>query len=641
VLGTYASTLVVIGSAVLVGQAVLVVCGWRRPSWIAPVVGLGPILALAWGAIQLPGEGATGLGAIALLSAVSVVVLVGRLRGVGAALRDGIPIAAITLLAASIPFIVEGRFGVLGTGFNVDMSQHLFAADWLAGADGAEPGLVKQGYPLGPHALAIVGAEAGGGNLVQGFGGLTIAVPVLAALCALAVLRELPPLRRAVGAVLVALPYLVASYLAQGQIKELLQGFFLLGFALCLHELAAGPAGDDPPRRRLLAAVPLAAIALGSLYSYSAPGLAWLGGAAVLFAAAELYRRREQGVAAVVLGAVLPVAIGLAVLFAGIAPELGRVVEFQGSAVKVASGGDRAEPPFDRPSRTRERGQDGGGGGGDERDERSNNELGNLFNEISPPEALGIWPSGDFRVDPGGGAVPGAVFYLGAALAVLAFLLGLARWLPRGETAVPAALAAAVAIWFTSWAVATPYTAAKALMMVAPLAMLVSVRELVSPEVLSPRCGSRGALAPAVVGVAFVLGAGASSLLALGNAPVGPEEYSSGLARVRSIFERRPTLVLADPEGLASEHGRDFLAWEARGGEPVCIEPATVGNRARLPEGIQYVVTTLGESEPPFAGLSLRSRQDPYALWERRGAVKTEPPQGEVGNPSECGLALG
>ena len=107
---------------------------------------------------------------------------------------------------------------------------------------------------------------------------MTIAVPVLAALCSLVVLRELPPVRRAIAAALVALPYVVASYLAQGQFKELLEGLFLLGFALCLHQLAAGWAAGGPPRMRHLAAVPLAAIALGSLYSYSAPGLAWLGG---------------------------------------------------------------------------------------------------------------------------------------------------------------------------------------------------------------------------------------------------------------------------------------------------------------------------------------------------------------------------
>jgi len=645
-LGTYAATLVLCASALLVGQALLLACGWRRWSWLSPVVGLGPLVAVAWGAVQLPGEGATALAAVGLVSLVALLALAGRVEGVGEAVREGLPAGAIALAAASIPFIVEGRFGVLGTGFNVDMSQHLFAADWLADPNGTEPGLVKQGYPLGPHGLAITASEAGGGNLVHGFGGLTVAIPVLAALCSLTVLRRLPPVRRAAAAVLVALPYVVASYLGQGQFKELLEGLFLLGFALCLHELARGWSTALPPRRRLLAAVPLAAIAIGALYSYSAPGLAWLGGAAILFAAAELLRRRREVRPAVAARrAALPVAIGLVVMIAGAAPELGRVVDFQGNAVKVANAGDRGEPPF----RTRPRPPDVpdraeapiGDDARDESRQRFNNDRGNLFHQISPLEALGIWPTGDFRLDPGEGAVPAVPYYALALLGAAALLLALRRWVRRGETAVPAALAAAIAIYLAARAVGTPYTAAKAVMMIAPLAMLVAVRELLSPDVLSASGRPPRAVAVAALAAGFLLGAGASSLLALGNAPVGPDDYSPGLAKMRSAFEGEPTLVLANPGELESEHARDFLAWEARGGDPVCIEPAMAATGDAPPAGIRYVVTTEGETEPPFAGLSRNRIEEPYALWVRRGRVDGLAPIGERGNPSECGLGLG
>lgn len=649
-LGTYASTLVVVGSAALVGQALLLVCGWRRWSWLAPVVGLGPVTALAWGAVQLPGEGLTALGAVAVVSVACLVGLVGRVEGVGGAVREGLPAALVTLVAASIPFIVEGRFGVLGTGFNVDMSQHLFAADWLADPVGPAPGLVGQGYPLGPHGLAVAAAEPGGGNLVHGFGGLTIAVPVLAALSSLAVLRKLPPVRRALGAALVGLPYMVASYLAQGQFKELMQGLFLLGFALCLQEITSGGApaavgSGEGSRQRRLAAVPLAAIALGALYSYSAPGLVWLGAAGVVFAVAELVRRRRvQQPSVLARRAVVPVAVGLVVLVAGAAPELGRVVDFQGSAVKVANAGDRGEAPFERP-RDQGRAGDGGSSGGEAHEHRKgrrfNNDLGNLFGEIWPLSALGIWPTGDFRLEPGDGAVPAVAFYVGAALGLVALAFGLRRWLRRGETAVPAALVAAVAIYLAARVVGTPYTDAKAVMMIAPLAMLIPVRELLAPDVLRLDAGSLRGRAAAALAAAFVLGAAVSSLLALGNGPVGPTDYSSGLARVRSIFEGQPTLVLADPHELRSENGRDFLAWEARGGDPVCIEGADPDSRGPSPAGFQYVVTTEGEDAPPFAGLELRRASEPYALWERRGGVDGRPPAGEQGNPSECGLALG
>ena len=55
-----------------------------------------------------------------------------------AALRGAMPIALAAIALASLPFFVEGRFGILGTGLNPDMSQHLLAADRLAsgGASG-------------------------------------------------------------------------------------------------------------------------------------------------------------------------------------------------------------------------------------------------------------------------------------------------------------------------------------------------------------------------------------------------------------------------------------------------------------------------------------------------------------------------
>ena len=642
-LGTLASTLLVCGAALLIGQAVLAACGWHRWSWLAPVVGLGPLLAVAWGAVQLPGEGVAALVAVAALCAMSLAVLVGRLEGLPVVVREGSPVALATLALASIPFFVEGRFGVLGTGFNVDMSQHLFAADWLADPVGSTPGLVKQGYPLGPHGLAAAAAELAGGNLVHGFNGLTLAVPVLASLASLVVLRELPPLRRAVGAALVALPYVVASYLAQGQFKELIQGLLLLGFALALHELARGWADGGPPRRRYLAGIPLAAIALGALYSYSAPGLAWLGAAAILFAAAELARRRSEGVRIVAGRAAAPIAVGVVVLAIGAAPELGRVVDFQGNAVNVASGNDHSDPPFDRrPDAGADAGGDGDrDGGGDGERRRHDNELGNLFNQISPAEALGVWPSGDFRVDPGDGAVPAVVFYAGVLLGALALLVSLRRWLRRGETAVPAALLGAALVYVAALAAATPYTAAKAVMMIAPLAMLISVRELLAPDVLTVTTARGRGRVLAAIGAAFVLAAGASSLLALGKAPVGPDEYSPGLSRMRSIFEGESTLVLADPVALRDEHARDFLAWEARGGDPVCIEAAVAEPGSPPPAGIRYVVTTDGESEPPFAGLTRARTNGPYTVWERRGRVRDLPPDGERGSPSECALGLG
>ena len=102
--------------------------------------------------------------------------------------------------------------------------------------------------------------------------------------------------------------------------------------------------------------------------------------------------------------------------------------------------------------------------------------LGNLFNPISPIEALGIWPSGDFRLDPGAGFAPAFAFYVGGAIGALALALGLVRALQAGETALASALVAGAVLYVYALVAGTPYQEAKALAIVAPIAMLIAAR---------------------------------------------------------------------------------------------------------------------------------------------------------------------
>jgi hypothetical protein len=626
VFATYASAvLVCLGSAVI-GQAALVVCGWRQRSWLGPPVGLALLLAVAWGAVRLPGEDTAALVAVGVLTAVSLVMLLRTRPGrLGRAFAEGLAPALLTLAGASIPFLVEGHFGVLGTSFNPDMGQQLFAADWFLRSDRPEPGLLEGGYPLGPHALAAGLTVATGGNLVSAFAGITIAVPVLAALTSLVALLELAPVRRTVGAALVALPYMAASFLAQGLFKELMQALFLLAFALCLHALARGDPVGRTGRSHLAAAVPLGLIAIGSVYAYSAPGLVWLGGSAALFALAELVRARRDHarIGPVARNAAAPAALAVIVLAVGAAPEAGRMVEFRGTAVDVA----RAESPDERDAGTAgapAQGRRNASGGGDPPEServRFDNELGNLFNEISPLEALGVWPTGDFRLDPGAGAAPAIVFYACGALGLLALGVGLVRWLRRGETAVPAALAAAVAVYVAAYVASTPYTAAKAVLMIAPLATLIPVRELLVPgfHLAGTVPGRRRIPRPALslLALAFVIGAGFSSVLALANAPVGPREYSSALAEFRSrVIDSPATMVFVSPRQLREEHAEEFVAWDLRGVPGLRIEPGGGETRAGdPPPGVEFAITGRVGPNPPYRGATLELRRDPYRLW--------------------------
>jgi hypothetical protein len=539
-LGTYASFLVVIGAAVLVGQAILAACG--RPAWsrLAPAVGLAALCALAWSTVRLPGEGTAALVAIALAAAIGALYL----RALAwAPLRGAVWIGLAAVALASLPFIAEARFGILGTGLNPDMSQHLFAADRLA--SGGSERLIADGYPLGPHAI-VVAVAALGPSTVEAFGGLTLAIAFAACLAPLALLDEVGGWRRAAAALCIGFAYLVAAYLVQGAFKETLQALFVLAFAIALLRLAAPAIGE---RGGPIAAVPLAVLAIGSVYAYSFPGLAWLGGGLAVWAAIELARAASSGGPApweLARRALPALAVGAGMLVVAIAPELGRLVEFAGFETFDPAGAG----------------------------------LGNLFDRLSPLEVLGIWPSGDFRLEPGDGAVPAFVFYLGAALGAAALCFGLGWSWRRGDRAVPAALAAAVALWLVSLLAGTPYQEAKALVLAAPLIALVSA-------------GALAAVGPAPVVLAFLAAAGGSSVLALANGPVGPSGYSPELAELRSELGARSVYVFAPAELLDDQHGRDYLVWELRGNR-ICVEERGAGP-AQAPPGSSSLIVGISD----------------------------------------------
>jgi hypothetical protein len=553
VIGTYAAMAAVCVSALAIGQAAICLCGARRWSWLAPAVGLALLCAICWGTVRLPGHGIVSTVAVLLLTAAAIAYLWGRVEGARGALAMAWPVALVALLATALPFAVEGHFGILGTSFNPDMSQHLLAADRLA--EGHSSPLLVQGYPLGPHSIVVALEKGLGIGLVQGFSGLTVAVAILASLTALAAFAELPFLPRTAGALLVGLTYVVASYFAHGAFKETMHALFLLGFVLALRE--SDSAWMDLPLRY----VPAALIAVGSVYSYSFPGLIWLAGAAVLWA---IFTRPT------------PKTLGLALLafFLLIAPEIGRMLDFHSFET------------FD---------PNGPG-------------LGNLFGQISPFEALGIWPSGDFRLAPGDGAVPTAAYYLGIAFALALLTYGVVQLWRRRESAILAGLAAAALAYVAARVGGTPYTAAKAVEIAAPLVALTILLPLLGPYARRVMSDISPKLAPLAVVVpwVFVFGGGVCSLLALANAPVGPTSFSPKLSGFRKQIGAGPTLVVASPRLLEEEHGTPYLSWELRGGR-VCIQSAD--EAGMLPPGVRFVIReedgwTLAKVAHPTSGKS-------------------------------------
>jgi hypothetical protein len=597
VIGTYAAVLAVCGASLVLGQAAIGLCGVRRWSWLSPAVGLALLCAICWGTVRLPGDGVVSAIAVLVLTVVSVIYLRGRIEGGEEALRTGWPVALGALLATSLPFLVEGHFGILGTSLNPDMSQHLLAADRLA--DGIPSELLHQGYPLGPHAVVVALNKGLGIGLVQGFSGLTLAVAILACLTSLTAFSNLRPIPRTAGALLVGLTYVVASYFAQGAFKETMQALFVLAFALSLRE-AAGPWRDLPLRF-----VPASLLAVGSIYTYSFPGLIWLVGAAVLYALASATGGRGWGSSPATREDEDPhprtgpvarsVCLALLVFAVLAAPEIGRMIDFQ-----------RFET-FD---------PNGPG-------------LGNLFGQVSPFEALGIWPSGDFRLAPGDGAVPAFVYYLGIAFALALLVWGIVRCWRRRETAILAALGAAALAYAAARIGGTPYTAAKAIEIASPLVALTILLPLLGGldgRLSRNMCdqGATGRPVGVLAALVFALAAGACSLLALANAPVGPTSYSPHLTELRPLIAADSTLVLASDQLLADEHGTPYIAWELRGGR-ICIKGESEAGSAP-PRGVRFVVTEGDSSTPPYPRLRPRRVSPPYVLWEATGPVASQSP---------------
>jgi uncharacterized membrane protein len=513
--------------------------------------------------------------------------------------------AGLVLLIASVPFIVNGRVGILGVGLvNDDMASHLLIADWLNTRVGDMPGLIRHGYPVGPHALAAGLSEGLGTGLIEAFAGMTLATPVITALVVVEALRGVRPLARVAVAALVSLPYLAAAYLAQGAFKEPMVALFVLAFALLL-----------PSATSVRRALPLAALAAGAVYVYSFPALFWLLATAAIYVAIALIRSRRDRVAEAStddapargvdgkrsLGhpALVTVAVAVAVLVALVAPELGRLVDFTHFR---AFRGDTISSG-----------------------------LGNLRHQLSPLEALGIWPASDFRLSAADATVPAAAFYLGALIAAAAFVIGLPGWMRAHGLAVPAALAAAIAIYLGALAFGTVYTSAKALAIAAPLITLISLGGLLerSPMRSHPGPRLRGALA-----LALAAGIAVSSFLVLRPAPVAVQDHADQLAELRPLVQGRKVLFL----------GRDnFVLYELRGSRPYTAvrnyyDPNYVQPNLRLQnvfgkfdfdsvtpsrlDRFPFVITTRAAyaSGPPPTFQPLRKTRD-FVLWKRTGPV--------------------
>ncbi len=616
-LGTLLVAVLIVIASVVVGRALMLALGWKRPEWVAGAVGFSSLIVASPFLVRLPGR---GLSAAVILAAFTIACAVVTKRSVpersptdppadGARPRAqhlvALCVVPAVIAMSCLPFLFNERTGVLGEGiYTNDQAAQLYWADWLADGFGPQPNAVSVGYPVGPQALVASVSEGTGVNLVDAFNGLLVAIPALTALAALSLLGGLSPWRRGLAALLTGLPYLGASFLAQSGFKETVMAMLVVALAVVLH-LARKQADDErePPPARAVVGV-IALLAAASVFTFSVPGGVWFAIAIPLWAI-------------------------LTVGFSKSAPDLSRLRAAAAENRRLLIGGGLALTVLAALAL-------GPAGNFIEKIDEVQGSSGRLSSPVFPGEALGIWPEGDFRLVRG--EVDGAYLATGfAAVCALGAGIALVR---RREWALLSVLAAAAFVYALARPFAQIHVEAKALCVIAPITMLLTVRWLLVPGT------GRGALLRQGAGAAFCALALASTLLALRAAPVGFNERGEDDLRALAAEIDGESVVFLGVDRFAGYWLRGTLA-ESPGGyvpQDVDARPEKTWQQGLAMDfdtlspskldNYDFAITTAAAyaSTPPSSFTEV-AREGEYVLWERTGETLSTRVLKEGGDP--------
>jgi hypothetical protein len=305
--------------------------------------------------------------------------------------------------------------------------------------------------------------------------------------------------RRALVAAIAAQPALLYGFALWGGAKE------LAGAAL----VATAAALTDQPGRSVRSLLPFAIACAAVLDTLSLAGAVWLLPLAA--ALVPLGRRKPL----VLAGG----AAGLAVVSA---PALAAADEFLRGANRAVF--------------------------------ESGAELGNLIRPLHPLQLLGVWPTGDFRVEPAHRVVTAVLVAVGVCGALLGVVLAALRRAHAVLLALLSSLAGAVV--FTAFG--GPWVAAKALAVGAPVVLLVALVGLVglpsTVAAVAPRRRPVALAATVLAAVALAAGVVWSNALAYHDVNLAPRSQLAELEWIGVRFAGQGPALMTEYQPYGVRH---------------------------------------------------------------------------------------
>lgn len=626
-LATYAAVAVLLLASALLGDAVFAIAGAGRRALAAPAVGFATLVVVCSIAIRLPGRATTAAVVVVVLAIASAVWLVKR--GNVAFPWRALAIVIPPIAFCSLPFIANGRVGILGVSFDNDMAVHLVWAAGLRSPSIAALYPIPGFYPLGPHSVVATLSTLLGIGLGSGFTALLIAVVPLTALAAAAAVPRASLWRQVLIGLVASLAYMAAAYYGEGSFKETMTALFLLTFVVILRAMAATSSEGWGLPRLLRAGIPPVLLVLAAVNTFSWLAFVWfavflgLWALLVLVTSPTILLDRARIVRWLRTGIVV---CGSLVLFFVIVdlPLLSRLIDY----INVTGFSLKSGVAI------------------------STTDLGNLAGPISLYAGLGIWLQRDFRFPPTNSFHAGEL----AAVALAAVIFGAVWALRRRDHAILAGVGACLLISWYSNRTQSPYVTAKALVIEAPLVLLLCMVALIG-EREKGSTGS-GAAARVVLGLGFAALALYSSSLTVRAAQVGTPAQAAEFAQFRPIIGSVPTLFLSDDDFIGSELPGVRLGYLDLSETPAPIavtasaKPAVYGQSSDFDSvtsaelnKFTYVITTssLYASEAP-ANFRLVRALPLYELWKRDGTTAPRmniDPAGAPGAILDCRTRVG